>query len=389
MNQIRKELVLLILLVLISGCSSVKNTSIQSSKDTIEVNKDTLSKFERYSQKGEALFKILPVPVLAYSTESGTIFGLAKYNLLNLVKSDTISHDSKFDALVSYATKGQYKGVISGDMFFNENKLNVTAGVRYIKFPSFIFGVGNTISEDNIESVITESFEFDIGVLRSINQKKTLYAGALVQFKNYTAIDTEPDSFITRTNYPGVDGGVSSGLGLGIIYDTRDFRFNAKNGFYLKTNFFLFNKAFGSDYKYNSFELDIRKYFNPWLEHVIALQVYTQANSGNVPFYSLALLGGDQRMRGYYKGALRDKVIGDAQIEYRLPIWSIFGATAFASAGRVSADYKSFDFNNLRYGAGIGLRVLLDKKNRGNLRFDFGYGAGDAQTFSIGFTEAF
>ena len=43
---------------------------------------------------------------------------------INLVKKDTISQDYKFDALVSYAAKGQYKGVASGDLFFNENKLN-------------------------------------------------------------------------------------------------------------------------------------------------------------------------------------------------------------------------------------------------------------------------
>lgn len=383
-------IVLMIASFVLIRCASVKNKDAQNSSALAETKKtDTLTKFQKFSDKGEALFKILPVPIIAYSTESGTIFGLAKYNLIDLVKKDTISHDSKFNALVSFATKGQYKGVISGDMFLNENRLNLRAGVRYINFPSYIFGVGNDISANDIESVITKSFEFDIDALHSINTKRTLYAGVLTQFKSYTDIETESDSFLVTTNYAGVDGGISSGIGLGAIYDSRDNRYNAKSGFYLSTNYMLFGRVLGSDYKYNTFELDIRKYVNPWLEHVIAFQIYTQANSGEVPFYSLAMLGGDQRMRGYYKGALRDKVIGDAQVEYRMPIWAIFGVTAFASAGRVALDYKSFDLNELRYGGGLGLRVMLDKKNQSNLRFDFGYGHGDARTFSIGFTEAF
>lgn len=385
-----KFIALLITSLVLISCASVKNKDTQSTSELAETKKtDTLTKFQKFSDKGEALFKILPVPVVAYSTESGTIFGLAKYNLIDLEKKDTISHDSKFNALVSFATKGQYKGVIAGDMFLNENRLNLRAGVRYINFPSYIFGVGNDISADNIESVITKSFEFDIDALHSINTKRTLYAGLLTQFKSYTDIETEPDSFLITTDYAGVDGGISSGIGLGAIYDSRDNRYNAKSGFYLSANYMLFGKIIGSDYKYNTFEFDVRKYVNPWFKHVIAFQIYTQANSGEVPFYSLAMLGGDQRMRGYYKGALRDKVVGDAQVEYRMPIWAIFGVTAFASAGRVAPDYKSFGLNELRYGGGLGLRVMLDKKNQSNLRFDFGYGHGDAKTFSIGFTEAF
>ena len=59
------------------------------------------------------------------------------------------------------------------------------------------------------------------------------------------------------------------------------------------------------------------------------MQATTSYTSGDVPFYDLALLGGEDRMRGYYKGALRDKVLFDTQVEYRMPVWNIFGITTW------------------------------------------------------------
>jgi len=52
------------------------------------------------------------------------------------------------------------------------------------------------------------------------------------------------------------------------------------------------------------------------------------------------MLGGEDKMRGYYKGALRDHVLVDCQLEYRLPIWNIFGMTAFVGTGRVAESYS-------------------------------------------------
>src|SRR5688572_8245872 len=57
-------------------------------KDSLAVNKstqqDTLSKFDSFNKKAERFFKVAPVPIVAYSTEAGNIFGLAKFNTFHL-----------------------------------------------------------------------------------------------------------------------------------------------------------------------------------------------------------------------------------------------------------------------------------------------------------------
>ncbi len=380
MNSIKITLLFLVL----SFCSFG-----QSDSSNVDNSTDTLSKMERMMVKGENLFKILPVPIFAYTSETGLVMGLAKYNLIDMVKSDSISDASSFSELATISTEGQYKFVFSSNILLKENKINLIGQVAFINFPYFFLGVGNDPSKNDVESITTQSFEFKNTFLYALDKKKTLYIGIDQEYKNFIQVQHEDSSFLVENEYPGIDGGVTSGLGLSLIYNTRDNRYNPSKGMYIYAGMKVFDESIFSNYNYNAFTLDVRKFYNPWFKHVFAIQATTESAIGQTPFYSLAQLGGESRMRGYYKGALRDQVLIDAQVEYRMPIWKIFGITGFLSAGRVAADYQSLDLADLRYAGGIGLRIMVDKKNKANLRFDLGYGERGATTFSIGFTEAF
>lgn len=94
-------------------------------------------------------------------------------------------------------------------------------------------------------------------------------------------------------------------------------------------------------------------------------------------------------MRGYYEGALRDKVLVDGQLEYRMPIWNIFGVVGWVGTGRVAGSYDELSFENFWPSYGGGLRIQVDSKNKINLRFDFGFGEGGIHGTYISFSEAF
>jgi outer membrane protein assembly factor BamA len=350
---------------------------------------DTLSKFDKFNKKAEALFQVLPFPMVTYSTETGTVFGLVKYNMVNLVKGDTISSASSFSELISFSTEGQFKVVVGANLYLYEDRIILRGGANYIKFPEYILGVGNEVSRDNIEKLTTKSFAFDNAFLFSPVKSRDLYFGIVQDYVNYLDIEADSNSFLFVNKYPGYDGGVNSGFGFGIAYDTRDLKQNAMKGTYISSTYEIFGSYVGGDFEYGSFELDIRKFFNPWLKHVIALQAYTIGNFGAVPYFSLGKLGGSNNMRGYYLGAIRDKVMAFAQVEYRMPVWKIFGVVAFAGAGRVAEKYNGMHFDGLWYSGGFGLRVMVDSKHKANIRFDFGYGEKGSRTLAIGFTEAF
>ena len=133
----------------------------------------------------------------------------------------------------------------------------------------------------------------------------------------------------------------------------------------------------------------MRKYFNPWKKHIIGLQVTTNSATGNTPFYELSQLGGDAQMRGYYKGAYRDKVLVDGQVEYRMPVWKIFGVTAWAGTGRVAPSYDALSWDGWKFSYGVGFRIRVDTERNTNLRIDFGFGPDGIRGTYINFAEAF
>jgi outer membrane protein assembly factor BamA len=206
---------------------------------------------------------------------------------------------------------------------------------------------------------------------------------------SYFNIEPDSASFLIKNNVPGLNGGFSFGTGLAVAYDSRDNRYNTFKGGYAIGTLIFHPEFLGTVYEFTRFELDVRKFFNPWLKHVIALQATTTSATGNTPFYELAQMGGDKQMRGYYLGAYRDKVLVDGQVEYRMPIWNIFGMTAWVGTGRVANSYNSLSLDGFKLSYGLGLRIRVDSKHNTNLRVDFGFGQNGIKGTYISFAEAF
>jgi outer membrane protein assembly factor BamA len=348
---------------------------------------DSLSKFDRMNQKMEALFRIFPVPIYSHSVEAGHVFGLAKQNLIELSKNDTVSAASKISEVATFSTEGRINISLTTELNWHHGKYMVVGFFNYRRQPEYILGIGNDVSRDNLEKIAFTRFKLvNYGLMQVVDH---VYVGVGLDLSNYSEITADSNSFLYRDHVTGIEGGTLAGLGLSLIYDSRDNRYNAHQGCMLSLKTMTFPDFLKNQYNFSSYTLDVRKYFNPWLHHVIALQATTSFRSGNVPFYELCMLGGEAQMRGYYQGALRDKVLADAQIEYRMPVWNIFGLTAWVGTGRVADRYAALSPDGLWLSYGGGLRIRVDSKHDTNMRFDFGFGPGGIHGYYINFGEAF
>ncbi|UXP33838.1 outer membrane protein assembly factor [Reichenbachiella agarivorans] len=379
----------ILLFVLITQTTIAQDKSIEQAADTLTAESPAISKFDAFNKKAEVLFQFIPFPIYSYSQETGQVYGLVKYNLINIVKGDTVSAASSFSALASASSFGQIKFVLGSRVYLNEDKIVIQGEASYINFPQFFLGIGNDVTRDGLEEIATKSYNAVNSAFMAVTDSKTMYAGVAQEYRSYVDVELDSSSYLDQNNVPGYEGGAISGLGPAFIFDTRDHKYNSRTGAYIATSYKYFGGYLGSDFDYGSFVLDMRKFINPWMNHVIGVQAYTELNTGTVPFYALALLGGSERMRGYYQGAIRDKAIADVQVEYRMPIWKIFGMVAFAGAGRVAPDYGTMNLKDVWVSGGVGLRIMVDSNNRANLRMDFGWGEQDAKAFVIGFTESF
>jgi hypothetical protein len=366
---------------------SLSGSQLCLGQDTSKIEIDSISKFDRMNQKMEKLFKIIPVPIYSYSSEAGHTFGLAKYNLIDLSPLDTVSQPSKISEVATFSTEGRINISVSTELNWHQGKYMVLGYVNYRRQPEYIAGIGNDVKLEDLEQISFDRFKFvNYGLIQVI---KHLYVGAGIDLSDYRNIETDSTSFLIRDNVTGLKGGTAVGLGVSVAYDSRDNRYNAFKGAFISLKTMSFPSSTGNLYVFSTYNLDLRKYFNPWFKHVIAFQTTTSLRTGNVPFYELSMLGGEDQMRGYYKGIFRDKVLVDGQVEYRMPVWNIFGINAWIGTGRVASSYSDIVIDGFKLSYGGGFRIKVDSKHNTNLRFDFGFGPGGINGYYINFGEAF
>jgi len=130
-------------------------------------------------------------------------------------------------------------------------------------------------------------------------------------------------------------------------------------------------------------------HYRAFKHQVIAFNFYTEFTGGIAPFNQLALLGGNKRMRGYFEGRLRDNHQVIFQSEYRFPIYKErFRGVLFGGIGQVANTFSDFKLQQMKYTYGLGLRILINKKERIHIRLDAGFGK-DTSGFYLTIGEAF
>jgi len=82
-------------------------------------------------------------------------------------------------------------------------------------------------------------------------------------------------------------------------------------------------------------------------------------------------------------------VLVNGQIEYRIPIWNIFGPVVWVGTGRVASSYNNLSFDGWKLSYGGGLSIRVDTKHDTNLRIDFGFGLNGISGSYLNFAEAF
>lgn len=144
----------------------------------------------------------------------------------------------------------------------------------------------------------------------------------------------------------------------------------------------------GSDFKFTRFSLDARHYINTNKNQTLALRFFGSANLTNdeIPMRALSRVGGDDLIRGYFRGTYQDKHMASFEMEYRLPFWEEgtqaplhqfwkrLGLVGFLGGAQVFNQASQLRVKEFNMAVGAGLRVLFNPKSRVNLRIDYALG---------------
>ncbi len=341
-----------------------------------------------YAQKDTSKPKgLLIFPVIAKSIETGWSFGAAGALTFRPSPKDTLSRTSNLQLLVLYSTKKQLITAINGAQYFDKEKYILNEQFSFSSYPDKFWGIGKNTPDSAEESYKFDQYYVYLHLLRKI--APDLFAGLLFETQRVWDVDYRHGGLFDTKNVLGRTGYHVAGLGSSFTYDNRNNAFAPDKGVFLQLSFNHFDKFWGSEYNYTNVVIDLRKYISLSKNQVLALQLFSFNNTGEVPIRSLASFGGANRMRGYYDGRYKDLNQLIVQGEYRFPIYKRFSAVAFGGGGNVGRTATDYSLNDLKFSYGAGLRFALDKKEKLNLRVDYGKGEGNNSGFYLQLGEAF
>ncbi|XXF78745.1 BamA/TamA family outer membrane protein [Myxococcaceae bacterium GXIMD 01537] len=336
------------------------------------------------AQEESGTFSVVPFALPAYQPETSFLLGGAA-SLVYQPPKDSGRRESQVLLAGAASVRGQFTLLLQPDVYFLEDRLNLTATASAARFPDQFFGMGASTRAEDKEAYTPIYFEGELSPKWRVAPR--LYVGPTLRYQ-HARIATLDEAGALRFE-TGATGGTTLQFGVTALYDSRDNTLNPTEGLLARLNVRRASADWGSDYTFDVLRLDARRYFLlPWgTRHVFAVQGLVELRQGEPPFYDTGRLGGMELSRGYLEGRYRERQHLAAQAEYRAPLFWRFGGVAFASVATVARDVDALDAAPLRPAGGVGLRFAPLDDVPVNLRLDVAYGSEASFYLNVG--EAF
>jgi len=330
--------------------------------------------------------ELLVFPFIVKSLETNWGFGGVAATFFKPKMFDSLVRTSDLNLLGLYTLRSQLILVLGSTVYFPHENEIFRFQSSYTYYPDDFWGLGNTTSADAEEGFKQKQFFVNAQMLFRVQNK--LYVGANYEFQYTGSITYTPNDVFDKENIAGRHGGNTSGIGPILTWDSRNAAYSPDKGFFSEIQFLVFNKAIGSDFNLKFLSIDLRKYIKVAQNSVLAFQGISGLGFGDVPFRKLEELGGSDMMRGFYGGRFTDKCLMAYQAEFRQFLFWRLGVVAFAATGEVAPKVSDFYLTGLHSTYGGGLRVALSKREKLNLRIDYGIG-NHSNAFILQLREAF
>jgi outer membrane protein assembly factor BamA len=312
-------------------------------------------------------------PYLFYTPETNLAFGAGGIMYFRTAREPELNLSS---VLLSgyYTINNQYSLTLAPELYFSSNRYIARGEFNFGKFLDKFYGYGSNSEEINNPDYFTQNFGINLNFQADVSEKFEI--GAIYDFLYTNVIDKKNNPFLNNNSVLGSEGGISSGLGLKLVWDSRDYVYLPTTGGYYIVSAVYYKKVLGSDFEFNDYLIDLRRYFKITQGHILTFQLYGNFARGFPPFYEMPRLGGDVTMRGYYEGRYRDRNFVATQAEYKTWLvekWKL-GVVLFGGIGDVADELDDLKVRDFKYSYGFGFRYVFDEKERLTVRADFGFG---------------
>lgn len=333
--------------------------------------------------------RFLPAPIIYRTPETSWGFGLSTSYYFNTAsapqRAKTRSSNIQLQAVRTLRQQTIVQMV--SEVFTPDERFYIRFYTGYRDYLDRFYGIGPATGDSEREDYRFESWVTATNVLYNVGNNN--FVGLNLRSQTMFRLRSDSLGALNSGNVPGGLGSRVVGFGPEWRMDTRDNPFAPAKGHYVNV-FARIHPSWQADYfSYAVFRADARIYRPIGRENVLAGRVSYLQNFGQVPFRELAMIGGDNGLRGYFFGRYRDQSLFEIHAEYRFVIWKIVRGALFTGIGQLG-EHPGDYFNTFWKGSyGAGIRLLANKKERITMRIDYGLTLTGQSALYIEFNEAF
>lgn len=302
----------------------------------------------------------LALPLLSSNPKLATAAGvLAAY----VHTFDEKSRTSMFGLAAKYSTTDSLVANLFAKTSFKEDHHRIVAGMLLGEINNEYQNYLDTGRTVNTEDKIRAAF------LRYLYRLSGNWlAGLQASATNYELLgkSAAEDDLLDQLGLVGFE---SQGLGLVLLYDTRDNDFKPTRGWYLNANNLTYQESDNVADGFTIYRLDIRYYRPHGQGHVFALRQRNQG-SQDAPrgAYSPVYL------RGYTPGEFLAQNMSSLELEERYSIAEKWTATGFVGLAKIYGEGSDQYDETLFPAIGLGLQYIIKPKEGivGNLEYAVG-----------------
>jgi outer membrane protein assembly factor BamA len=386
MIQLRRVLPLPILVWAVIGCAAIAWSEEQLVEDSLPASSISagvinsvpdIREEESQLKFGSGNLVAVPIPVSNPTFGTGLVAAGAYY--YGQTEAQKKAQPPSFTGAGGvYTDNKSYAAGVLHQQYWNEDRWRFTGSAGYADF-KLVLADPVPENDGNIDWLV-KGFFAQLALSRRISSSDWFVGGLF----RYIDIEQEFDAGLDLPDFNLGEAVQSPSLGLNVLYDTRDNATNAYNGLRFDGEALFSETAGGNGSSYQSYSLRMRGYHELEVPVVIAWDVHGCTKSGEIPLWDTCRLG----LRGFPATLYLSRQSMSAQVEARWSFHKRWGAVVFAGGGMINDATKAEFEEDIIPSFGVGLRFMVMKSQRINLRVDYAR-SDDTSAWYLGVTEYF
>ena len=378
-------------------CSDTTRVDSTLQKDVIDVLHHVFNKKSLIdTQKTQKKVNISFIPAIGYTLSTGYVIGLSSLTGFFTVDNHR-QNESVINLQAFYNSHHQQIFLAQSNIFTNKNQIKCVTDLRINRYPDVTYGLGNRTISSNAKHIVYNYIRFYQTLLKKVTSNLYAGAGYCLDYHYNIVEDETANNIISAFNrYGQTTSSRSSGFNLNVLFDTRSSPINSLKGTYANLFYRSNHTSLGSDSKWSSIQLDLRKYIklSDHSNNILAIWSYTWLSiAGKQPYLDLPSVGNDtynNTGRGYETGRFRGKNMLYLDGEYRFGITKngLLGAVGFASLQSYPRGVTG-KIRSLIPAGGFGFRIKVNKKTNTNLAIDYAIGVDGSRGMFVNLGEIF